>query len=72
MPALIISPINITGADGNVTFGDVLQISPNSTSKSYAGSGGGNTGIIAQSFSLLSFTITFDRDLVDSVSALRG
>ncbi|MDF2716572.1 MAG: spore germination protein [Paenibacillus sp.] len=72
MPSIILAPINITGAEGNVTFGDVVQISPNSTSKSYSGSGGGNVGIFAQAISLLSFTITSDPDVIDSISALKG
>lgn len=66
MPAIILAPIKITATDGTVTFGDVLQISPNSASKTYSGSGGGNTGDFTQAFSLLSFTITFDPDVVDS------
>lgn len=70
MPAIILAPITITGADGNVTFGDVLQISPNSSTKAYSGSGGGNVAIFSQAISLLSFTITSDPDVVDSVSAL--
>lgn len=72
MPAIIFAPIKITGADGNVTFGDVLQISPNSSSKTYSGSGGGNVGDFSTAISLLSFTITSDPDLVDSISVLRG
>ncbi|RKN84246.1 spore germination protein [Paenibacillus ginsengarvi] len=72
MPAIIFAPIKITGADGAVTFGDVLQISPNSSSKTYSGSGGGNVGDFSTAISLLSFTITSDPDLVDSISVLRG
>lgn len=72
MPAIILAPIKFTGVEGNVTFGDVLQVSPNSTAKSYSGSGGGNVGDFTQAISLLSFTITSDPDLVDSISALRG
>lgn len=66
MPAIIAGPIKITGADGNVTFGDVFQISPSSTSKSYSGAGGGITGDFAQSYSLFSFTLTSDSDVADS------
>ncbi|GAA3404358.1 spore germination protein [Paenibacillus hodogayensis] len=72
MPAILLGAIKITGANGNVTFGDVLQISPNSSSKTYTGSGGGNTGDFSQAISLLSFTITSDPDVIDSVSALKG
>ena len=70
MPAVILAPIKITGAEGNVTFGDVLQISPSSTSKTYSGSGGGNVGDFMQTISLLSYVITSDTDFADSVSAL--
>jgi len=70
MPAVILAPIKIIGADGNVTFGDVLQISPSSTSKTYSGSGGGNVGDFMQTISLLSYVITCDTDFADSVSAL--
>lgn len=70
MPAVILAPIKITGADGNVTFGDVLQVSPSSTTKTYSGSGGGNVGDFMQTISLLSYVITSDTDFADSVSAL--
>lgn len=72
MPSIVCAPIQITGADGNVTFGDVLQISPNSTSKSYSGSGGGNVGFFAQAISVFSLTVTSDPDVIDSVASAIG
>ncbi|PYI55734.1 spore germination protein [Paenibacillus flagellatus] len=72
MPSIILAPIKITGAEGAVTFGDVLQIAPNSTTKSYSGAGGGNTGDFLQTISLLSYTITYDPDVADSMTALNN
>ncbi|MCZ8511300.1 spore germination protein [Paenibacillus filicis] len=66
MPSIILAPIKITGASGDVTFGDVLQINPKSTSKANAGSGGGNTGDFSATFTGVSFTNVFDADVNDS------
>ncbi len=68
MPSIVLAPIKITNVseDGVVIFGDTLQISPKSTSKAFAGSGGGNTGDFLQSNTLLSFTNTFDPDVLDT------
>jgi spore germination protein PF len=72
MPSVILSPIRITSVSGTVTFGDVIQISPKSTSKSYSGSGGGNTGDFLLTNSLISNTNTSDPDVLDSLTALNN
>ncbi|PUA38833.1 hypothetical protein C8Z91_12185 [Paenibacillus elgii] len=69
MPSIILAPIKITGAEGEVVFGDVLQVNPKSTSKSYSGSGGGNTGDWMGTISVVSSTNTFDADIADSNNA---
>ncbi|XOK58854.1 spore germination protein [Paenibacillus elgii] len=69
MPSIILAPIKITGAEGEVVFGDVLQVNPKSTSKSYAGAGGGNTGDWMGNISVISSTNTFDADIADSTNA---
>jgi len=70
MPSVILSPINITGADGNVTFGDIIQVSPKSTSKTYSGSGGANTGVFVLTNNFISSTNTLDPDVFDSLTTL--
>ncbi|SCW38524.1 spore germination protein PF [Paenibacillus tianmuensis] len=69
MPSIILAPIKITGAEGEVIFGDVLQVNPKSTSKTNSGAGGGNTGDFSATFSLVSFTNNFDPDFADSNNA---
>lgn len=66
MPSVIFAPIKITGAEGAVTFGDVLQITPKSTTKANAGSGGGNVGDFSATFTAISLTNTLDADVNDS------
>ena len=68
MPSFISGPIKIThvSGDGTVNFGDVLQIAPKSTSKSYTGSGGSNNGDFLQTNTYASFTNTGDSDVADS------
>ncbi|MCZ8518837.1 MULTISPECIES: spore germination protein [Paenibacillus] len=66
MPSIILAPIKITGNDGELVFGDVLQITPKSTSKTASGAGGGNTGDFSATFTLVSFTNTLDPDIADS------
>jgi spore germination protein PF len=70
MPSIILAPIKITSVsdDSTVNFGDVYQITPKSTSKSFSGSGGGNTGDFLQTNNLLSLTNTFDPDVADSTN----
>jgi len=53
------------GGSGVVQFGDTLQISPSSTSKTYAGAGSFVTGDLSRTNSISS-TITNDPDVQDS------
>jgi spore germination protein PF len=66
MPSIILAPIKITDASGEVTFGDVLQITPKSTSKTFSGAGAGNTGDFMNVLNVISLTNTFDPDANDS------
>lgn len=66
MPSIILAPFKIVGAAGEVVFGDVLQVNPKTTEKSYSGSGGNVTGDFTVTFSLVSLTNTLDTDAVDS------
>ncbi|WP_239613801.1 spore germination protein [Cohnella mopanensis] len=54
------------GGSGVVQFGDTIQISPSSTSKTYAGSGSFITGDLSRSNNAVSATITNDPDVQDS------
>lgn len=69
MPS-IVGPVNINSVGGgNVNFGDSFYIAPKSTSKTYAGSGGFNTGNIICTNNGLSSTNTNDPDAADSNNA---
>lgn len=60
------------GGSGVVQFGDAIQISPSSTSKTYAGSGSFLTGDLSRSNNAISATNTNDPDIVDSTEASAG
>jgi spore germination protein PF len=68
MPAVIIGGVKVTSVSGNgtVNVGDVLQIAPKSTGKSYSGAGGGNTGDFMQTNTVFSMTNTLDPNVKDS------
>jgi len=74
MPSFILAPIKITqvSSGASVTFGDVFEISPSSNSKSYSGSGGGNTGDFLQTNNFISFTNSADPDVIDSINKSIG
>ncbi|MCA0172408.1 MULTISPECIES: spore germination protein [Bacillaceae] len=64
MPS-IVGPVKINSAGGVVNFGDSFNTTPKSTSKTYTGSGGFNTGdfhIVNNGFSL---TNSLDPDVAD-------
>ncbi|MFC7373569.1 spore germination protein [Fictibacillus iocasae] len=69
MPSLIVAPININSANGQVNFGDSFIINPKSTGKTYSGAGGGNTGNFVQTVTVISGTNTIDTDAFDSNNA---
>lgn len=54
------------GSGSVVQFGDALQVSPSSTSKTYAGSGSFLTGDLSRSNNAVNATNTNDQDLQDS------
>ncbi|MFC5403972.1 spore germination protein [Cohnella soli] len=54
------------GGSGVVQFGDTLQISPSSISKTYAGAGSFLTGDLPRTNNAISATNTNDPDVQDS------
>ena len=71
MPSIICGPIKINsvGSAAQVNFGDALNISPKSNSKSYAGSGAFPTGDLQYHVDFVSNTNTFDADANDEIIA---
>lgn len=67
MPAVVgfVNIVNI-GSSGVVQFGDTFQLSPTSTSKTYAGSGSFLTGSLANANNGVSATNTLDPDVQDA------
>ncbi|MBM7645248.1 hypothetical protein JOD45_001459 [Scopulibacillus daqui] len=70
MPS-IAGPIKINSVGSGAVFhvGDSLNISPKSTSKTYAGSGALNTGDFLQTNNMINSTNTLDSDLADGNNA---
>ncbi|WP_066068434.1 spore germination protein [Neobacillus soli] len=65
MPA-IIGPVQIVNVGGGIVqFGDTVYISPKSSTKTYAGSGGFNTGGLIVTNNGLSGTNVLDTNLID-------
>ncbi|MCM3698632.1 spore germination protein [Paenibacillus macerans] len=66
MPAIVgnIKIVNVSSG-GVVQFGDTLLISPQSATKTFAGSGSFNTGDFPVTNSGLSATLTNDPDVID-------
>ena len=65
MPA-IIGPVQILAVSGGVVlFGDTLYTSPKTSSKSFAGAGGFNTGGLIITNTGLNATNVLDADLID-------
>jgi hypothetical protein len=60
------------GSGGVVQIGDCIQIAPQSTSKTFAGSGSFNTGDIPQTYTAVNNTNTSDNDLKDSTQDSLG
>jgi hypothetical protein len=69
MPAAV-GFVNIVsvGSSGVVQFGDTVQISPQSSAKTYAGSGSFLTGGLTNANNGLSATNTLDPDLQDNAN----
>ena len=67
MPAVVgFVKIVSVGSGSIVQFGDTLEVSPNSTSKTYAGSGSFLTGSLTNSNNAVSATNSIDPDVQDS------
>lgn len=67
MPAIVgFVKIVSVGSSSIVQFGDAVQLSPSSTSKTYAGSGSFLTGGLTNSNNAVSATNTSDPDVFDS------
>ncbi len=65
MPA-ILGPVQIVSVGGGIVqFGDTVYISPKTTSKTFAGSGGFNTGGLIVTNTGLSGTNVLDTNLID-------
>lgn len=64
MPS-IIGGININSNSGTVNFGDTLNISPISTSKTVSGQGGGNTGNVVNTLNGANLSNAVDPDVID-------
>jgi hypothetical protein len=69
MPAVVgfVKIVNV-GSSSIVQFGDAVQLSPQSNSKTYAGSGSFLTGSLANSNNAVSATNTSDPDVQDNTS----
>ncbi|QCJ41709.1 spore germination protein [Bacillus sp. S3] len=65
MPA-IIGPVQIVNVSGGIVqFGDTVYISPKSSTKTFAGSGGFNTGGLIVANNGISGTNVLDTNLID-------
>jgi hypothetical protein len=73
MPSIVGSfKIVAVGPSSIVHIGDSVFLSPNSTSKTFAGSGSFNTGDLPVTNNGINATNTNDPDLLDSVAAKVG
>lgn len=73
MPAIVgqITILSI-GPSSIVHVGDALELSPTSTSKTFAGAGSFNTGYTVRAQNAVSSTVTYDGDIADSNAASVG
>lgn len=69
MPAVVgFVKIISVGSGSIIQFGDAVEVNPNSTSKTYAGSGSFLTGSLTNSNNAVSATNTLDPDVQDSTN----
>jgi spore germination protein PF len=61
----VVGAVNINSNSGTVNFGDTLNISPKSATKTFSGSGGGNTGNVVNTINGANATNTLDPSIVD-------
>jgi spore germination protein PA/spore germination protein PF len=73
MPAVVgfVKLVSV-GSGSVVQFGDTVQVSPSSNSKTYAGSGSFLTGSLTNSNNAVSATNTADPDLQDNTNVTSG
>jgi hypothetical protein len=73
MPSLVgnVKFVNV-GPSSIVQFGDAVQLSPQSSTKTNAGAGSFLTGDFAHTFNAISSTNTNDPDVADSVQSNVG
>ncbi|MED2125968.1 spore germination protein [Bacillus thuringiensis] len=64
MPA-ILGNLVVQTSNGSFNLGDFYNVSPKENTKSYNGSGSSNNAFIANNFSGVSATNTFDSDVAD-------
>ena len=64
MPS-IVGGVNVNNNSGTLNFGDVLNISPKSSSKTFQGQGGSNTANLINEINGASSTNTLDANVTD-------
>ena len=68
MPAIVGAvKVNSVGNSSVLNIGDVFQIAPTSTAKTFAGAGSFNTGDGLRIYNNQSVTNTYDTDKIDNV-----
>ncbi|MBU8907908.1 spore germination protein [Desertibacillus haloalkaliphilus] len=65
MPSIVGGPFKINSNSGVVNFGDSLNISPKAATKSFSGSGAGNTGDFIMTNNGVNANTNVDPDLSD-------
>jgi spore germination protein PF len=61
----VVGAVNVNTNSGTLNFGDVLNISPKSSTKTFQGQGGGSTGNIVNEMNGVNTTNTIDANGVD-------
>lgn len=73
MPSIVgnVKIVNV-GPSSIVQFGDAFELSPQSTSKTFAGAGSFNTGDLTRTNNAVSNTNTQDQDVTDTSQSSVG
>ncbi len=73
MPSIVGNVKILTvGPSSIVQFGDAIQLSPQSTAKTFAGAGSFNTGDLPRTNNAISNTNTNDQDVADGSQVTTG
>ncbi|EEK70373.1 MULTISPECIES: spore germination protein [Bacillus cereus group] len=64
MPSIVGNMV-VQNSNGSFNLGDFYNVSPKENTKSYNGSGSSNVAFVANTFSSVSATNTFDADVAD-------